>query len=243
VIALIVSTLKQVGAPGSYGFLVLCSAFGFLLIHVWRRPILGRAWLFAVISAYLVLATPVAALYIADALTQYRPVSELANLPNVDVVITFDGDNVRGRARETLRVFAAWPSARILLFGDDWLRDELLAGGIPPGRITLDPRPPNTIEQMVAVRDYVRAHPHEAAAVVASRLQMPRIAAIAGTMQLHIALLPSPADVEPPREGPDRWLPRYTALRISRDTIYEYAALIYYRWKGFTQVDRNPLRG
>jgi uncharacterized SAM-binding protein YcdF (DUF218 family) len=243
VIALIVSTLKQVGAPGSYGFLVLCSAMGFLLIHVWRRPILGRAWLFAIISVYLVLATPVAALHIADALTQYRPVPELTRLPIVDVVITFGGDNLRGRARETLRVFAAWPSARIVLFGDDWLRDQLLAGGIPPGQISHDPRPPNTIEQMVAVRDYVRTHPHEATAVVASRLQMPRIAAIADTMRLHITLLPSAADVEPPRAGPDRWLPRYTALRISRDAIYEYAALIYYRWKGFTQTDRNPLSG
>ncbi len=242
-IALIVSTLKQVGAPGSYGFLVLCSAFGFLLIHLWRRPILGRAWLFAVISVYLVLATPAAALHIADALTQYRPVPELRRLPIVDVVITFGGDNVRGRASETLRAFTAWPSARIVLFGDDWLLDQLQAGGIPSDQITHDPRAPNTLEQMVAVRDYVRTHPHEATAVVASRLQMPRIAAIADTMQLPITLLPSPADVEPPRAGPDRWLPRYTALRISRDAIYEYVALIYYRWKGFTQVDRNPLLG
>lgn len=233
-IALIVSTLKQVGAPGSYGFLVLCSAFGFLLIHIWRRPILGRAWLFAVISVYLVLATPVAALHIADALTQYRPVAELTRLPIVDVVITFGGDNVRGRASETLRVFTAWPSARIILFGDDWLLGQLLAGGIPSGQITRDPRPPNTLEQMVALRDYVRTHPHQVAAVVASRLQMPRIAAIADTMQLDIMLLPSPADVEPPRAGPGRWLPRYTALRISRDAIYEHAALIYYRWLGFT---------
>jgi len=241
---LIVTTLKLVGAPGSYGFLILCSAFGLFLIHVWpRRPILGRAWLFAVISAYLVLATPVAAHRIADTLTQYRPVPELTRLPTADVVITLGGDNVRGRASETLRAYKAWPSARIILFGDDWLLEQLLEAGIPAGQITHDPRPPNTLEQMVAVRDYGRTHQHEATAVVASRLQMPRIAAIADTMQLHITLLPSPADVEPPRAGPGRWLPRYTALRISRDAIYEYAALIYYRWKGFTQVDRNPLPG
>jgi uncharacterized SAM-binding protein YcdF (DUF218 family) len=237
-----IAALKLVGAPGSYGFLVLCSTFGLFLIHVWpRHPILGRAWLFAVISAYLVLATPVAALHIADALTQYRPAPELTRLPIADVVVTFGGDNVRGRARETLRAFAAWPSARIVLFGDDWLLDQLLAGGIPAGQITHDPRPPNTLEQMAALRDYVRTHPHEATAVVASRLQMPRIAAIADTMQLHITLLPSPADVEPLRAAPDGWVPKYIALRISRDAIYEYAALIYYRWKGFTQVDRNPL--
>jgi len=193
-------------------------------------------WLFAVISAYLVLATPVAAHRIADVLTQYRPVPEITRLPTADVVITLGGDNVRGRASETLRAHAAWPSARIVLFGDDWLLEHLLGGGIPPGLVTHDPRPPNTLGQMVAVRDYLRAHPHEVtAAVVASRLQMPRIAAIADTMRLRITLLPSPADVEPPRAGAGRWLPRYTALRISRDAIYEHAALIYYRWKGFTQ--------
>ena len=229
------------GAPGSYGFLILCSAFGLFLIHVWpRRPVLGRAWLLAVVSAYLVLATPVAAHHIADALTQYRPAPELTGLPIADVVVTFGGDNIRGRVSETLRAFAAWPSARIVLFGDDWLLEQLLEGGIPAGQITHDPRPPNTLEQMVAVRDYGRTHPHEATAVVASRLQMPRIAAIADTMQLRITLLPSTADVEPPRAGPGRWLPRYTALRISRDAIYEHAALIYYRWKGFARA-RGPI--
>ena len=198
---MIVSTLKLVGAPGSYGFLVLCASLGFFLIHVWpRRPVLGRAWLFAVISVYLALATPVAAHHIA----------------------------------EVLRAYTAWPSVRIILYGDDWLLSQLLEGGIPAGQITHDPRPLNTLEQMVAVRDYVRTHPHDATAVIASRLQMPRIAAIVDTMQLHVMLLPSPADVEPPRTGPGLWLPRYTALRISRDAIYEHAALVYYRWKGFT---------
>ncbi len=235
-----IAALKLVGAPGSYGFLVLCSAFGLFLLHVWpRRPILGRAWFVGVISAYLVLATPVAAHHIADALTQYRPVPALTRLPTADVVITLGGDNVRGRASETLRAYSAWPSARITLLGDDWLLGKLLEGGIPPGQITHDPRPPNTLEQMVAVRDHLRAHPHEVTAVVASRLQMPRIAAIADTMQLHITLLPSPADIEPPRAGAGRWIPRYTALRISRDAIYEHAALIFYRWKGFTDGERN----
>jgi uncharacterized SAM-binding protein YcdF (DUF218 family) len=187
-----------------------------------------------VISVYLALATPVAAHHIADALTEYRPVPDLTRLPTADIVFTLGGDNVRGRASEMLRAYTTWPSVRIILFGDDWLLSQLLEGGIPAGQITHDPRPPNTLEQMVAVRDYVRTHPHDATAVIASRLQMPRIAAIVDTMQLHVMLLPSPADVEPPRTGPGLWLPRYTALRISRDAIYEHAALVYYRWKGFT---------
>ena len=238
-----ITALKVVGAPGSIGFLALCCGVGLFLTHVWpRRPVLGGTWLFAVLCAYVVLGTPVVAQDIADTLSGYRPVPELARLAPPDVIVAFGGDNVRGRARETLRAFAAWPSARIVLFGDDWLLEQLLDGGIPAGQITHDPRPPNTLEQMVAVRDYVRTHPHEATAVVASRLQMPRIAALADAMRFPVMLLPSPADVEPPRAGPGRWLPRYTALRISRDAIYEHAALVYYRWKGLTMADRNSPR-
>lgn len=235
-----VSALKQIGAPGSFGFLLICCGVGLFLIHVWpRRPTLGRGWLFMVFSAYLVLATPVVAHHIADALSEYRPVPELTRLPPFDVVVTFGGDNVRGRASETLRAWAAWPGAHIILFADDWLLERLLEAGIPAGQITHDPHPTNTFEQIAAVREHLREHPNAAVAIVASRLQMPRIAALVETMRLHVTLLPSPADVEPPRTGPGRWLPRYTALRISRDAIYERTALAYYRWKGLTQADRN----
>ena len=47
-----------------------------------------------------------------------------------------------------------------------------------------------------------------------------------------LEFLPSPVDVEPNGEGIDGWTPKYVALRMSRDAIYEHAAMAYYRWKG-----------
>lgn len=237
------AALKLVGAPGSIRFLTLCCCVGLFLIYLWPRRTFGGVWLFAVFCVYALLGTPVVAQDIADALSQYRPVQELKSLPSPDVVVTLGGDNVRGRVSETLHAWAAWPDAHIIVFGDDWLFDHLLEAGIPAGQITHRPRPPTTFEQMAAVSAYLKAHPTAGAAVVASRLQMPRIAALAGAMRLHVTLLPSPVDVEPSRTGPRRWLPRYTALRLSRDAIYEHAALIYYRWKGLTASDRNPPQG
>jgi hypothetical protein len=62
---------------------------------------------------------------------------------------------------------------------------------------------------------------------------MPRVAALAQTAGLELDLLASPVDQEPPTEGVWRLVPTYLALRVSRDAIYEHAALAYYRWRGW----------
>jgi hypothetical protein len=71
------------------------------------------------------------------------------------------------------------------------------------------------------------------AAIVVSRLQMPRVAAMARAAGLDIILVPSPMDVEPPVKGLRYFLPSLAALTLSRDALYELAALPYYRWRGW----------
>jgi uncharacterized SAM-binding protein YcdF (DUF218 family) len=67
--------------------------------------------------------------------------------------------------------------------------------------------------------------------VIASRLQMPRVAALAHSEGLDVTLIPSPTDTEPPTAGFRVFVPSYTALGVSRDALYEHAALAYYRWR------------
>jgi len=228
--------LKVIGGPGSIGFLILCCGIGSFVSRVWpRRRWYGRAWMLVVFSLYVFLGTPIIASDISDALTSFQPVADLQGLKPADTVVLFGGDNIRGRVREALRAHAAWPEARVVVFDGDWPLLRLLEGGIPPGQILHDPRPANTLEQMEAVREYLREHTGARAALIASRLQMPRVAALADTMGMQVELLPSLADDEPPRTGVARWVPRYIALRLSRDAIYEHAAIWYYRWKGFTR--------
>jgi len=188
-----------------------------------------------VFSLYVFLGTPIIASEISDALTSFQPVSDLQGLTRPDTVVLFGGDNIRGRVREALRAHEAWPDARVIVFDSDWPLVRLLEGGIPAGQILHDPRPANTLEQMEAVRAYLREHTGAHAALIASRLQMPRVAALAAAMGMPVELLPSLADDEPPRTGMAQWVPRYIALRLSRDAIYEHVAIWYYRWKGFTR--------
>jgi hypothetical protein len=69
--------------------------------------------------------------------------------------------------------------------------------------------------------------------VVASRLQAPRVWALARAMGLGILVMPSPVDDEPAASGLRAFVPSYLALRVSRDAIYEHVALAYYRWQGW----------
>jgi hypothetical protein len=62
---------------------------------------------------------------------------------------------------------------------------------------------------------------------------MPRIAALARSAGVAPLLLPSPIDDEPPAVGVWRFVPTYIGLRTSRDAMYEHAALVYYRNKGW----------
>jgi hypothetical protein len=91
----------------------------------------------------------------------------------------------------------------------------------------------NTRDQIDWVVLFVREHPDSRVAVVASRLQMPRVRALADAQNLRVAFVAAPIDTDPASVGWRRLWPSYAALRASRDAIYEHAALAYYRWRGW----------
>ena len=97
------------------------------------------------------------------------------------------------------------------------------------------PAPVNTREQVAWVERFVAGAGVGASrsAMVVSRLQVPRVAALAARSGVHMPLLASPLDREPATTGSWRLIPSYGALCASRDAIYELAALRYYRWRGW----------
>lgn len=223
--------LKLIDAPGSIGFLLVCLGVALVLRFLWpqsRRA--ARLWLVAVAVLYVVLALPVVATSIAAAL----PVVEADRRPAYDRLIVFDGDNRRGRVREAIGAFERTPTT-IAVLGEDWVVDALVDAGIPRERIVQDTMTLTTRAQMAAVAAMHARGPGMRLAVIASRLQMPRVAALARAGGLDVALRPSPIDDEPPTTGGARFVPRYIALRVSRDALYEHAALAYYRWRGWIQ--------
>ena len=100
------------------------------------------------------------------------------------------------------------------------------------GRLRLETDATTTREQIAQLARIVEAGPGRPA-LVASRLQMARVAALVRVAGLEVTLISSPIDDEPPTSGLQRFVPMYIALRVSRDALYEHVALAYYAWRGW----------
>ena len=66
------------------------------------------------------------------------------------------------------------------------------------------------------------------AAILVSSLQAPRARLLARQAGLAVPVLAAPLDDELTPEGMGRFVPSFKALAITRDAIYEVAALRYY---------------
>jgi uncharacterized SAM-binding protein YcdF (DUF218 family) len=216
---------KATGGPGSIGFFLLCAVVGMLVRRMgprWRR--LTSLGFVLLVGSYLVLSLPIVANSLADSVTSYRPLESLSSLQGVDTLVVLDGDNRRGRVREARRVFDGIKPERVIVSGSTWLLDALIEAGIPEERVTHETQSATTLEQL----QMLRTDGLGTSALVASRLQMPRIAMLAKTVGILPELVPASIDIEPPTSGMRRFIPAYIALRVSRDALYELMALAYY---------------
>jgi hypothetical protein len=224
-VPLLKALLKVTGGPGSIPFFFLCLACGVWLHRRGGTPRrVGRAWLAALAALYLVLSLPVVANRLTDSLTAYRPLDDPSQLGHLETLVVFDGDNRRGRVREARRLYEAAHPARVIVSGAPWIVDALIEAGIPSSVVVQDAVPETTKEQL----EQLRGMDGPQTLVVASRLQMPRIAQFTGSMGLSVRLAPAPLDAEPASSGAWVWVPSYLALRKSRDALYEHAARAYY---------------
>jgi hypothetical protein len=151
----------------------------------------------------------------------------------VDALVVMDGDNRRGRARAGIEVNAAATLREVWVMGDGWLVEELSAGGVPRNRIFHEAFLPTTRDQLTSLAALVARRPGWTVAVIVSRLQAARMAGLLEQSHLVVRLIPSPVDVELASTGALAFVPTFDALHLSRDAIYEHAALRYYRWRGW----------
>jgi uncharacterized SAM-binding protein YcdF (DUF218 family) len=194
------------------------------------------AWIVGLCGLYLVLSLPIVATLLAG-----PPPETLSPIPPVTTLVVFDGDNRVGRVREAERLNAAMSPQRIWVLGGAWMTARLSSDGVPRGRLARDGTTANTRDQIGALKNIVRTPGSGRVGLVASRLQMPRVAALVRAAGLDVVLYPSLIDAEPPMSGPRRFVPTYIALRVSRDSIYEDAARVFYRWRGWIHAD-TPAR-
>lgn len=226
--------LKQIGGPAFEPFLLLCLLVA-LLVR-WWRPATARAvrwFLLAFGTAYLVLSLPVTANQIAAWLPAVPSATLPASAGPVDALVVMDGDNRRGRTLAAIQVNAASMPREIWVMGDGTLIEEMADGGVPRNRIFHNSFLPTTRDQLASLAALVARRPGWRVGVIVSRLQAPRMALLLERSHLAVRLIESPADVEPVTTGALAFVPTYYALRISRDALYEHAALQYYRWHGW----------
>lgn len=228
------SLLKAVGGPGSFGFLAVCTAFGLVLArasHRTRR--VSRIWLLSLYLGYVALGLPIVANHIVASLTNYEPICDFGSLGETDVLVVLDGDNPLGRVRETYRVFRATSPRWVLVSGPEWLNAQLRRMGIPSDRLIADFNAATTLEQVQRLPHHLDGRHATRVVIVASRLQMPRVAALTRATGFPATPAPSSVDDELPTSGFQLIVPTATALRVSRDAIYEHFALAYYRRRGW----------
>jgi uncharacterized SAM-binding protein YcdF (DUF218 family) len=221
--------------PGSIGFLIICAAIAVALmvsVRSLRRAMRGA--LAALALLYLLLSMPVTARGLAASLPQVGA-TDLTVVPP-DAVMLLDGDNRRGRIRavRAIELGSAPPPVIVLADpGDSWVVDHVLASGVPPSRVRSVTGATTTREQVALARKTMAATSWQRVAIVASVLQSPRVAALTRNWRPSPAIVSSPVDDEPSGNGLWSVVPSYIALRLSRDALYERAALMYYRWRGW----------
>jgi uncharacterized SAM-binding protein YcdF (DUF218 family) len=226
----VLETLKHIGGSGFLGFFWLCVFLGVLLLFVSPRTRrFAKHWLLWISGVYLVLGLPVVAHTIARALPAVVPQPGRS----ADVLIVLDGDNRRGRLQTTLEYLQTRKPKSFWVMGEEWLIEELQRAGYPRQTFGHETETSTTREQMAWVARFVGERPTQRVAVVASRLQMPRVEALARAARIDVQLVASPLDVEPATHGWRLFLPAYSGLRASRDALYEIVALAYYRRKGW----------
>jgi uncharacterized SAM-binding protein YcdF (DUF218 family) len=231
-----INAVKAIGGPGSIGFLAVCLAMALALGRIGPRcHRLSRGWILLLLLGYLLLGLPLVANQIAREVSDYRPLDNTALLASANTLIVLDGDNSVARVREAQRLFAAMPAPIVIVSGRQRFVDAIIGAGIPSGRIHRDFRSRTTREQIANVKRWLHRRDNGQVAIVASRLQMRRVSALLQTAGLQPVLAPSAIDTEPPTAGPWVLVPTYVALRVSRDALYEYLALTYYRHQGWIQ--------
>jgi uncharacterized SAM-binding protein YcdF (DUF218 family) len=232
----LLSWLKPIDAPGSLPFLWLSIGLGLFLMFVWpRNRKWAVRWLGAIGVLYVILSLPLTAWTIGKALPGTQRVEHAPETGPLDNLIVFDGDNRRGRvnlAREAFR-HAQSPEVWVLGVQSDWIQKELREAGVPWNSVHIDTSTGTTRAQVLWVAKRRRDQPYLRLAVIASRLQVPRTEGLARAAGLDVPILGAPTDREPPTDGLQLLVPQYRALRVSRDGLYEHAALRYYAWKGW----------
>jgi len=223
--------VKTLLLPGTLPFAILVAAIAALFL---RRSGGMRRWgvtlLILLPGSYFILSLPYIADRLAAPLMRFPPLSDWQQAKDAAAIVALAGDSRHARVLETLRLSQALPAQPIILSGPDEMREDLVASGVSPDRIVMESASETTREQALNVARIVRLKGFDRVVLVASAIHMPR--ALATFRAAGVNAVPS-ASATRPIAGLPRFRPAAIALRFSGESLYEYAALVYYRLRGW----------
>jgi uncharacterized SAM-binding protein YcdF (DUF218 family) len=207
---LFVLGVVKILAPGTAAFFIASAGVCLILLR-WQRTPRRVAMLGAValVVLYFGMSLPWVAAHMAAPLRRFGPLADA------------------GAARGALVVC-------VVVAGPATLRDALVDGGIPMDRVIVDSGGTTTHEQLANVVGILRGRGFGRLVLVASEIHMPR--ALATAEALGLDAVPS-ASATRRIAGRPRFWPTSDALRLSRESLYEYAALWYYGARGWMKPE------
>jgi hypothetical protein len=192
----LLSFIKSIGGPGSLGFLLTGLLAAVVAAGYWpaRRRLTAAAFGMLVMS-YVVLALPPVGLGLVNALPA-SPEPSVEAIRGIRALVIFDGDNRVGRQRRTHQVLRLASPPEVWVLGAEYLVADVRVALTGTSRLHHDATTWNTSAQVERVQHVAAQWPSMTTAVIASRIQMPRIAAMFHAAGPAVLLVPSGLDRE-----------------------------------------------
>lgn len=257
----ILAHLKDAWRLASLPFMLGAVAFGTLLLFNRRTMTWGRRWLVTLLLGYWVLSLPLGAIALSTPLTyKYdHRLASAADAGGAQAVVVLGGgtlsyiadgiglDDLQGsglRVTEGVRVYRLLGDPLLILSGGNTqhlepprpeaqaFRLAAINLGVPPERIVVEDGSVTTREEAQQLKAILGERHIDRFVLVTTPMHMGRSLAIFRAMGL--APVPSASRLRSEQDR-DMWtiLPDRKTLMISDAAIYEYAAWIYYRARGW----------
>jgi len=257
----LVDVAKLVARPSSLAFFIALLAIG-VALSFWRRTQRSVRWYFAaVLVSYWVLASPACAERLVRWQGRaYHPLASAAEARGATLVVVLGagnstlqfGDFVINqvslgaglRLLEGARLYRLLDGPAILVSGGvtgrhegarseaDAMRTAIVQLGVPPDRVTIEEESKTTREEALVIARMLAGRPSQPIVLVTSPTHMARSLAVFRAAGLDV--IPSAAPIKPDHWSEKRrWMPSDFGLLLFDIVVYDTAATLYYRLRGW----------
>jgi uncharacterized SAM-binding protein YcdF (DUF218 family) len=257
----IVDAAKLFARPASLTFFLALLAIG-IALSFWRRTQRGVRWYFtAVLISYWVLASPACAERLVRWEGRaYRPLANAAESRGAKLVVVLGAGNntmqfgdfvinqvslgAALRLLEGARLYGLLDHPTILVSGGvtgrnegarseaEAMRNAIVQLGVPPDHVMIEAESKTTREEAIVIARTLAGRPPQPVVLVTSPTHMARSLAV--FRAAGIDAIPSAAPIKPDHWSEQyRWMPSDFGLLLVDSVLYDAAATLYYRLRGW----------